>query len=114
MRTLFRMIILSALLSGGAVLAGRPVQTFEPPPEMTEEQKEALKARQLGGGLNGYGNDVQIKETPIPWAAIGLGALVFLVATPFALRAYRNTTKEIATSNTVGVAARHDGDEEEA
>jgi len=114
MRTLSRMIILSALLSGGAVLAGRPVQSFEPPPEMTEEEKAALKARQLGGGLNGYGNDVQIKETPVPWGAIGLAGLVFLVATPFALRAYRNTTREIADTNTVGVGTRRDVDEEEA
>lgn len=114
MRTLSRMIILSVLLSGGAVLAGRPVQTFEPPPEMTEEEKEALKARQLGGNLNGYGNDIQIKETPVPWGAIGLAGLIFLVATPFAVRAYRNTTREIADSNTVGVTSRNDADEEEA
>jgi hypothetical protein len=114
MRKLSRLIILSALLSGGAALAGRPVQNFEAPPEMTEEEKAALKARQLGGGLNGYGNDIQIKETPIPWAAIGLAGLVFLVATPFALRAYRSTTREIADSNTVGVTSPRGADEEEA
>jgi hypothetical protein len=114
MRTFSRLIILSALLSGGAVLAGRPVQSFEPPPEMTEEEKAALKAKQLGGGLNGYGNDIQIKETPVPWGAIGLAGLVFAVAAPFAFRAYRNTTKEIADVNTVGVANPRAADEEEA
>jgi len=114
MRTFSRLIILTALLSGGAVLAGRPVQDFEPPPELTEEQKAELKARQLGGGLNGYGKDIQIKETPVPWGAIGLGVLVLLAATPFAWRAYRNTTKEIADVNTVGVTSpRAAGDEEE-
>jgi hypothetical protein len=113
MRTLSRLIVLSALLSGGAVLAARPVQNFEPPPEMTEEEKAALKAKQLGGGLNGYDKDIQIKETPVPWGAIGLAGLVFLVATPFAVRAYRSTTKEIADVNTVGVTSRG-ADEEEA
>ncbi|HEX8704853.1 MAG TPA: hypothetical protein VF815_38830 [Myxococcaceae bacterium] len=113
MRTLSRLIVLSALLCGGAVLAGRPVQNFEPPPEMSEEEKEALKQRQLGGGLNGYGNDIQIKETPVPWGAIGLGVLVFAVATPFAIRAYRNTSKEIAGANTVGVTSPRGGADEE-
>jgi len=114
MRTLSRLIVLSALLSGGAVLAARPVPTFEPPPEMTEEQKAELKARQLGGNLNGYGNDIQIKETPVPWGAIGLAVLVFAAATPFAVRAYRSTTREIANSNTVGVTSPRGADEEEA
>lgn len=114
MRKLSRLIIVSALLCGGAVLAARPVQNFEAPPEMTEEEKAALKARQLGGNINAYGNDIQIKETPIPWTAISLAGLVFLVATPFAVRAYRSTTKEIADSNTVGVAAGRDADEEDA
>jgi hypothetical protein len=113
MRTLPRLIILSALLYGGAVLAARPVQNFEPPPEMTEEEKAEIKARQLGGNLNGYGADIQIKETPVPWGAIGLAVLVFAAATPFALRAYRSTTKEIADSNTVGVTSSRGADEEE-
>lgn len=113
MRTLSRLVLLSALLSGGTVLAGRPVQEFQPPSEMTDEEKAALKAQQLGGNMNAYSKDIQIKETPVPWAAIGLAGLVFLAATPFALRAYRNTTKEIADSNTFGTsAASADGEEE--
>jgi hypothetical protein len=114
MRTLSRLVLLSALLSGGAVLAGRPVQEFQPPSEMSDEEKAALKAQQLGGNMNAYSKDIQIKETPVPWAAIGLAGLVFLVATPFAVRAYRNTTKEIADSNTFGAsaAAAAEGEEE--
>jgi hypothetical protein len=111
MRTLSRLVLLSALLTGGAVLAGRPVQEFQPPPQMTEEERNALKAQQLGGNINAYGKDIQIKETPVPWAAIGLAGLIFVVATPFALRAYRNTTKEISTVGTFG--ARSSGDAEE-
>jgi hypothetical protein len=112
MRTLSRLVLLSALLCGGAVLAGRPVSEFQPPPEMTEEQRNALKAQQLGGNINAYGKDIQIKETPVPWTAIGLAGLIFVVATPFALRAYRNTTKEIADTNTFGPGGAQDAEEE--
>ncbi len=112
MRKLSRLVLLSALLAGGSALAGRPVQQFEPPPEMTEEEKTALKAQQLGGNMNAYNKDIQIKETPVPWAAIGLGGLVLLAAVPFALRAYRNTTKEIADSNTFGVSGGHGAEDE--
>jgi hypothetical protein len=112
MRTLSRLVLLSALLSGGAVLAARPVQNFQAPAEMTDEEKAALKAQQLGGNINAYGKDIQIKETPVPWAAIGLAGIVFLVATPFAVRAYRNTTKEIADTNTFGASPAAGADEE--
>jgi hypothetical protein len=112
MRKLSRLVLLSALLAGGSALAGRPVQQFEPPPEMTEEEKAALKAQQLGGNMNSYNKDIQIKETPIPWAAITLAGIVLLVATPFGLRAYRNTTKEIADSNTFGVAGGQGAEDE--
>jgi len=112
MRTLSRLVLLSALLTGGAVLAGRPVQEFQAPAQMTDEEKAALKAQQLGGNINAYGKDIQIKETPVPWAAIGLAGIVFLVATPFALRAYRNTTKEIADTNTFGASGAAGAEEE--
>jgi hypothetical protein len=112
MRTLSRLVLLSALLSGGAVLAGRPVQDFQAPAQMTDEEKAALKAQQLGGNINSYNKDIQIKETPVPWAAIGLAGIVFLVATPFAVRAYRNTTKEIADTNTFGPSGAAGAEEE--
>lgn len=112
MRKLSQFVLLSTLLAGGYAVAGRPVPQFEAPPEMTNEEKEALKKQQLGGNMNAYNNDIQIKETPVPWMAIGLGGLVLLVATPFALRAYRSTTKEIADSNTFGVSGGHNAEDE--
>jgi hypothetical protein len=112
MRTLSRLILVSALLFGGAVLAGRPVQEFQQPDAMTDEEKAALKAQQLGGNINSYSKDIQIKETPVPWAFIGLISLVFLVATPFAVRAYRNTTKEIAETNSFGPPPAQENEEE--
>jgi hypothetical protein len=112
MRKLSQLVLLSALLSGSAVLAAKPVQEFKPPAQMSDEEKAALKAQQLGGNINAYGKDIQIKETPVPWAAIGLAGLVFLVATPFALRAYRSTSKEIAETNTFGTGTARDAEEE--
>lgn len=112
MRTLSRLVLLSALYFGGSALAGRPVADFKPPPEMSEEEKNALKAQQIGGNMNSYNKDIQIKETPVPWAAIGLAGLVLLVATPFALRAYRSTTKDISDANTFGVSGGQGAEDE--
>lgn len=112
MRKLSQLALLSVLIGGSAALASRPVPEFKPSAEMSEEEKAALKARQLGGNINAYSKDIQIKETPVPWAAIGLAGLVFLAAAPFAVRAYRNTTKEIADSNTFGTGAAQDAEEE--
>lgn len=112
MRKLSRLVLLSTLLGGSAALAGRPVPEFKPPAEMSEEEKAALKEKQLRGNINAYSKDIQIKETPVPWAAIGLAGLVFLAATPFALRAYRNTSKEIADTNTFGTGASQNTEEE--
>ncbi|MDC0707639.1 hypothetical protein POL68_04080 [Stigmatella sp. ncwal1] len=109
---LSRLVVLSVLLSGGAVLAGRPVNEFQPPPEMTKEEREANKVRELGGNINSYNRDVQIHETPVPWAALGLAALILLGAAPFAWRAYRSTSKEIADANTFGNSGAHQAEDE--
>ncbi len=113
MRTLSlsRVVLTAALLWGGSALAKREVKDFEPPPEMSQEQLEAAKARARNGNINTYGKDVQIKAEPTPWMAIGLAGIVFVVVTPFALRAYRNTAKEIATANTFGTSRAHDDEE---
>ncbi|NOK37309.1 hypothetical protein HMI49_29355 [Corallococcus exercitus] len=110
-----RLVLVLALVWGGAVLAQpqrRQPQEFQNRKELTQAEKDAAKARAMGNNLNGYGKDVQIKETPIPWMAIGLVGIVFLVATPFAIRAYRGTVKEMADVNTFG--ARGSASEDEA
>lgn len=111
--TLSRFLLVLALCSGGAALAQprRQVQEFQPGRELTAEEKEAAKQRAMGNNLNSYGKDIQVKQRPIPWMAIGLVGLVFAAAVPFGLRAYRNTTKEIQGANTFGA---NRGDEEEA
>lgn len=109
--TLFRVVLTASLLWGGAALAKREVKDFEPPPEMSQEELEAAKARARNGNMASYSKDIQIKPEPTPWMAIGLGVLVLGAATPFALRAYRNTAKEIATANTFGVSRAQDDEE---
>ncbi|WAM22820.1 hypothetical protein [Myxococcus sp. NMCA1] len=98
------MLLVLALSSGGAALAQprKQVQNFQAPREMTAEEREAAKQRAMGNNLNSYGKDVQLKQKPIPWMAIGLAGLVFVVAVPFGIRAYRNTSKDIAGQNTFG------------
>lgn len=110
-----RLLLVLALVSGGAALAQprRQVQDFNSPRELTPEEREAAKQRAMGNNLNSYGKDVEVKQKPLPWMAIGLAGLVFLATTPFALRAYRNTTKEISDQNTFGVN-RGDGEDEAA
>ena len=108
-----RLVLVLALLSGGAALAQprRQVHEFQAPPELTPEEREAAKQRAMGSNLNNYGKDIQVKQSPVPWMAIALAGIVFAAVTPFALRAYRNTSKEISGANAIGSKR---GDEEEA
>ncbi len=110
--TVTRLVLAAALLSGGAALARREVKDFQAPREQTPEEIEAAKARARNGNMAAYGKDVQIKEKPVPWNAIGIAGLVFLVATPFAVRVYRDTTKEIADANTFGVSKARAGEDD--
>ena len=104
MRTLSlsRVVLTAALLWGGAALAKREVKSFEAPKEMSQEELEAAKARARNGNMNPYDKDVKVEAEPIPWMAIGLAGIVFVVAAPFAVNVFRNTSKEIATANTFG------------
>ncbi len=110
-----RLLLVLALASGGAALAQprRQVQDFNTPREMTAEEREAAKQRAMGNNLNGYTKDMEVKSKPIPWMAIGLAGIVFLVTMPFAVRAYRSTTKEISDQNTFG-NNRGEGEDEAA
>ena len=47
---------------------------------------------------------------PFPWMLTGLVAISFMVATPFALRAFRGTSKEIAESSEAVGAGREEAD----
>ncbi|MCP3142280.1 hypothetical protein [Pyxidicoccus xibeiensis] len=105
-----RLVLVLALTSGGAALAQprKQVQEFQAPREMTPEEREEAKQRAMGNNLNSYGKDIQVKQKPFPWMAVGLAGLVFLGTVPFAIRAYRNTTKDISGANTVGAHREDD------
>lgn len=89
-----RLALLGLALGSAAYAQHKKPQEFQPPREMTEEEIAAAKDASKSN-LNRYGNDVTDKVSPVPWMAIGLLVLVFAVATPFALRAYRDTASEI-------------------
>ncbi|MCY1041666.1 hypothetical protein OV208_10105 [Corallococcus sp. bb12-1] len=106
-----RLVLILALVWGGAVMAQpqrRQPQDFQTRKELTQEEKDAAKARAMGNNLSGYQKDAKPKEKPMPWRAIGLAGIIFAVCLPFAIRAYRGTVKDMATANTFGA---HDGDE---
>lgn len=114
MRPLFfsRLLVVLVLVTGGAALAQRrQLQSFQGE-EMTQAERDAARARPKYN-INSYGRDIQIKEEPIPWKAIGLGVFALLATAPFAWRAYRSTTKEIAASNVFGVSSARAGEASE-
>ncbi|WP_375764861.1 hypothetical protein NR798_24395 [Archangium gephyra] len=100
------------LVTGGAALAQRrQLPTFQGE-EMTQEERDAARARPKYN-ISSYNRDIQIKEEPIPWKAIALGFIAMLVTAPFAWRAYRSTTKEISEANTFGVSSARAGESSE-
>lgn len=99
----FRTALFAALVLGGAAFAaGKKPTDFQAPAQMTEEELAEAKARSKKQ-LNGFDEKQSEKPKDIPWMFIGLVGISFVVATPFALRAFRNTSKEIAdTAEAVG------------
>ena len=72
---------------------------------MSEEDLEAAKQRSKTS-LNRFGEGLETKPKPFPWGAAALAGLVFLIATPFALRAYRRTASEISGNRSFGDSRR--------
>jgi hypothetical protein len=83
----------AALLLGGEALAKKPGE-FSAPQQMTEEELAAAKARSKSK-VNEWDKDAPKESPPIPWMLIGLAGISFLVAAPFALRAFKSTSREL-------------------
>ncbi len=99
-----RLLVVLVLVTGGAALAQRrQLPTFQAE-EMTQAERDAARSRPKYN-INSYNQDIQIKEEPIPWKAITLGFIAMLVTAPFAWRAYRSTTREMAEANVFGVSS---------
>lgn len=108
-----RLLPVLVLISGGAALAQRPkkhLPEFQTE-ELTDAERDAADKSRPRFGINAYGGDVPIETKPIPWMAIGLGGAAFLIAVPFAIRAYLNTTKDIAAANTFGISSGGEGED---
>jgi hypothetical protein len=110
---LSRLLVVLVLVTGGAAMAQprRQLQSFEGE-VMTQEQRDANRSKSKYN-INSYGKDIPVKDEPFPWMALGLAGLVFVVVSPFAYRAYRSTTKEMADANVFGVSSAREGAEEE-
>ena len=110
--SLSRLLVVLVLVTGGAALAQRrQLQSFQSD-EMTLEERNANRSKSKYN-INSYGKDIPVKDEPFPWMALGLAGLVFVVVSPFAYRAYRSTTKEMADANVFGVSSAREGAEEE-
>ena len=83
----------AVLLIGGAAFAKRPTD-FTAPQQMSEEEIAAAKERSKNK-LNGYDEKMEEKPRPFPWMAVGLAGIAFLIAAPFGLRAFKQTSREI-------------------
>ena len=109
MRAFRSLLVLGLFLaaSGSAFAAGKKPGDFQAPAQMTEEELAEAKARSKNK-LNGFDEKQSEKPKDIPWLMIGLIGISFIAATPFALRAFRNTSKEIADSAEAVGANRDD------
>jgi len=100
------------LVLGGAALAQpqrRQLNSYQDE-EMTLEERNASRARPKSN-INAYTKDIKVKEEPIPWKALGLAVIAFAVTAPFAWRAYKGTTRDIAAANTFGVSSSRGGED---
>jgi hypothetical protein len=86
-----------ALLIGGSALARKPTD-FQSPQQMSEEELAAIKERSKNK-LNGFDEKMEEKPKPFPWMAVGLAGIAFLVAAPFGLRAFKQTSREITNAD---------------
>jgi hypothetical protein len=102
--SLARAVLLWGALSGGAAFA-KPPQEFKPPPEMTEEELAAAKARSKSS-INDYGKDIPQETKPFPWLAAGIFFIAGLIALPFAIRSYLATSKAIGGNQPFGGKGR--------
>lgn len=97
MRAIRYLLVLAILGSAAVFAAGKKPVEFQAPNQMTEEELADAKARSKNK-LNGFDEKQSEKPKDFPWMLAGLIAITFVVATPFALRAFRGTSKEIAES----------------
>jgi hypothetical protein len=98
---------LAVAVAGAEALAGRKPQEYREPARMTEEEREAAKARSRSN-LNAYSEKMDEPLPPFPWRAVALAGLVLLGATPFAVKAYREMARELPARKSGPAPRRRD------
>ena len=104
----FRSLLILALLCAATVLAAgkKPIE-LAPPSQMTEEELAEAKLASKNK-INAFDEKMEDKPKPFPWMLAGMVAISFIVATPFALRAFRGTSLEISGSSEALAAGDRD------
>lgn len=89
-----RALLLMTFLFASAAAFARPAQAFVP------DDADAAKVVRAPprDELDAFGEENLAKKKPFPWGAVTFLGLVLIGATPFAIRAYKNTSKELAGS----------------
>lgn len=102
----FRFPLILAIFFAATVLAAgkKPIE-FTPPSQMTEEELAEAKAASKSK-VNAFDEKQEEKPKDFPWMLAGMVLIAFAVATPFALRAFRDTSKEISGSTEALTAGR--------
>lgn len=102
-RTLATLALAATLLTGLSAFAagGRKVQEFHEV-EMTDEERAAAQERGRHRVTKWQEEKELPKEAPFPWMAVGLGAAILALATPFAIGAYKRTAQEIKEADAFG------------
>jgi len=93
LRSALPWLVGAVLLSSASAFAKRPTE-FQAPQQMTEEEIAAAKERSKNK-LNGFDEKMEEKPKPFPWMAVSLAGIAFLVTGRFALRAFKQTSREI-------------------
>lgn len=94
-------LVVVCLIAGAAAFARKP-QEFRELPQSAAEQRQAAKA-QSKYALDAFGQpELPNQGQSTPWLAIGMGVIAFLVAAPFAIRAFRSTSQEIGSGKAFG------------
>lgn len=103
----FRWLVFGGLLVGSLAAAQGRVNEFKGgPKQLSEDEIAALKEVARKGNVSDFRETGQEKPKPIPWMAIGLGVIAFIVAIPFAMRTYRDTSREVSEATAFASSAR--------
>jgi hypothetical protein len=108
-RVLRGLLLLGVIGGSTAALAQRKPKDFVPN-ELTDEQLAAQRERSKYKYTR-YDGDAPVDSEPFPWMAVGMAVIAFGAAAPFAIKYYRSTSAEVASTKTFGAAPQAEDDD---